>query len=143
MINVLDITIPIVSSAAMLVATGVNIDRAKDYLSLPLIEGWSVRMTPVTAGDVELLEWNITKRTSCPGVSSRVWNGEDGFYMVEPLRKTALPMNEEEQTYRIPTEIPRLAPEGDLQLSIKGHYDCDGEMFEYSLGPVELIVEAK
>ena len=133
-----------VGMAAGVVLTAWNgVDLVKVHISPPLIEGWSVRMTPVTAGDVELLEWNITKRTSCPGVSSRVWNGEDGFYMVEPMRKTALPMNEEEQTYRIPTEIPRLAPEGDLQLSIKGHYDCDGEMFEYSLGPVELIVEAK
>ena len=133
-----------VGMAAGVVLTAWNgVDLVKVHISQPVIEGWSVRMTPVTAGDVELLEWNITKRTSCHGVAGRVWNGEDGFYMVEPMRKTALPMNEEEQTYRIPTEIPRLAPEGDLQLSIKGHYDCDGEMFEYSLGPVELIVEAK
>lgn len=133
-----------VGMAFGLVLTAWNgLDLVKEHISKPLVEGWAVRMTPVTAGDVELLEWVIIKRTDCPGVTGRVWNGEDGFYMVEPLRKTALPMNEEKQTYRISTEIPSLAPAGYLQLTIKGHYDCGGDVTEYTLGPVELIVEAR
>ena len=118
-------------------------DMAKDLITPPLIEGYAERATPVTAGDTELVYWNIIKRTDCPGVAGRVWNGEDGFYMVEPLRKTALPMNVEQQEYRIPTEVPSLAPVGKLDLYIKGYYDCGGDRTEYTLGPVELIVEAK
>jgi hypothetical protein len=116
-------------------------DYVNSKITPPPIEGWATRVTPVTAGDTVLIYWNIIKLTDCPGASSRVWHGENSFYMVEPLRKTSFRVSHIETKYRISTEIPSLAPEGDLLFSIEGYYDCPDERIEYSIGPVELIVE--
>ena len=111
-----------------------------DKLAAPPIEGYASRVTPVVAGQAILAYWNIIKRTDCPGVQSRVWDGEGGFSMVEPLRKTTLKGNGIWTKYRIQTDIPSLAPVGGLDLYIKGYYDCGDGPIEFSLGPLELVV---
>lgn len=136
---------PLVIMAVVSVATASisGFEHIVDANTPPPIEGWAERLSSVQAGEVARIEWHITKRIDCPGVSGRVWKGEDNFYMVEPYRKTALPMMEGEITYRIQTEIPSLAPEGDLLLTIEGYYDCPNKRIEYSIGPVELTVVTK
>ncbi len=114
---------------------------AVKFTKLPAIEGTASRVSPVRAGDVVTLEWTILKRTDCPGSFSRAWSGEDGFRMVEPARGSALPRTIEAKVYRIPTEIPHMAPAGNLELFINGVYDCPSGAEHYSLGPVNLIVE--
>ena len=139
-----NLTLPILAVTSLFIGAYSSVDTAIDLNSPPAIEGWAIRVAPVVAGQNILVPWHIIKRTGCPGESSRVWNGEGGFYLVEASRKTALPMNEIETSYRIPTEVPMLAPEGDLLLRIDGYYDCpDRDRIEFSIGPVELKVENK
>lgn len=105
----------------------------------PLIEGVGIAPAEVHAGDTVLVEWDIVKRTDCPGYSSRVWSGESGFQLTEPVQASGLPVGS--ATYEIQTGIPRLAPEGPLSLEIVGHYDCEGrEPWHFRLGPVEMMV---
>ena len=114
----------------------------KDYSTPPGISGVGISHTEVRAGDKAVIEWTLTKEVDCPGTSSRVWRGEDGFYIVEPRTITALPMNPEPVVYSIETTIPALAPVGDLTLEVIGEYNC-GDILgarEFTLGPVHINV---
>ena len=127
------------SSIALTAWNGV--DYVSDAITPPVIEGWAERKAPVIAGETIRLEWHIIKRTECEGVVGLIWAGENGFRMSEPIRAASLPMTHVETAYRFSTKIPGLAPVGDLELFIKGWYDCPHGKEYYSLGPVELIVE--
>lgn len=141
MISLVNVSAPIVAALTMLATTYAGFDAAKELLTPPIIEGRATRVSPVMAGEKVLIEWYITKLTDCDGVAGRVWYGEAGFYVVEPLKQTTLPMNKSEMVYRIPTQIPILAPSGGLDLFIKGHYNCPNGLVYYTLGPVKLTVE--
>ena len=118
-----------------------GIDTAAKYTQEAAIEGYAVRSAPVHPGDTITLEWHIIKRVDCPGEFSRVWIGANGFRAVEAQRHSSIPVSSDEEIYRIPTEIPTLAPIGNLELYINGEYNCAGGVRYYSLGPVNLIVE--
>lgn len=128
-----------VASLGLAALTG--LDTARQWVAPMPIEGWAERKTPVMPGQVIRLEWHLTKHVDCPGYASRVWQGENGFYLTETQRATALPSSESEVTYRIPTLIPNLAPSGYLGLSIIGHFDCPEGKRYYTIGPVELHVK--
>jgi len=134
------ITTKIVALCSIGLAGASGVQTVRVLTSPPLIEGTGVYESPVSAGDTVMIDWTITKRTDCPGELSRVWHGENGFYMVEPLRKSALPTINSPVTYSIQTEIPTFAPVGNLQLSINGVYNCDNGPMPFSLGPVEIEV---
>lgn len=114
----------------------------REYSTPPGISGAGISHEDVRAGDETIIEWTLTKEVDCKGTSSRVWRGENGFYIVEPRKITALPMNEEPVVYSIETTIPELAPVGALTLEIVGEYDCGGVLGkrEFSLGPVHINV---
>lgn len=98
---------------------------------------------PLKAGDTTLVNWVLVKELDCPGVSSRVWRGENGFYFVEPLQVTGIPMNPEPISYHISTKIPDLAPAGRLNLEVVGTYNC-GDILgdrEFTLGPVSMTIQ--
>lgn len=108
-----------------------------------MISGYGEVLNPVKPGETVFVDWYINKDTSCPGYSSRVWTGGDHFYMVEPRTSTSLPESPILEHYSIPTKVPETAPEGTLNLEIKGEYDC-GDMFgksTFTLGPVIMVVE--
>lgn len=108
----------------------------------PAIEGSGAYDAPVTAGDTVLVQWTVTKRTACPGENHRVWFGENGFTMTEPVGPTTLPMTRDPTTYNIPTLIPEQAPQGDLELTIEGYFQCVGSpRVNWELGPVVFTVE--
>lgn len=105
------------------------------------IEGSAVGPDNVRAGSVAMVTWQIVKRIDCAGFNSRVWDGEDGFHITEALTPTGLPTSDSVRTYVIPTDIPQLAPNGDLSLTIKGFYDCPNARKEhFTLGPVKMNV---
>ena len=106
----------------------------------PLVTGWAIYESPVSAGGVVSIPWAISKRTTCPGLSSRAWAGENGFTLSEPMRATALPKGD--GVYQVQTAIPELAVNGPLSLSIVGFFDCPNEPRQhFTLGPVELTVD--
>ena len=118
-----------------------GIDTAAKYVQPMAVEGYAVRSGPVHPGETITLEWHIIKRVDCPGEFSRVWVGSNGFRVVEAERHSSIPMSEAETVYRIPTEIPTLAPVGNIELYIEGVYNCPDGPRHYSLGPVNLIVD--
>lgn len=126
------------ASAALAVASGVDTVR---YFVMPRhIEGIGAVSGPVTAGHDVLVDWVVTKRTDCPGVTSRVWYGQDGFQLTEPLQATSLPSGEAMQ-FSIQTKIPALAPPGELELHIVGAFECSGQQpAKFDLGPVYMQV---
>ena len=132
---------------ALLVVQGAStgytaIKTYKDFSTPPGISGVGVSHSAVRAGDDTVIEWTLTKEVDCPGTSSRVWRGKDGFYIVEPRTITALPINLEPVVYSIETTIPTLAPVGELTLEIIGQYNC-GDILgarEFTLGPVHINV---
>lgn len=130
-----------IASASIGLAAMSGVDTAVKYNQPPAIEGSAMRVSPVRAGDTITLAWRITKRTDCPGEFSRVWVGRNGFRLVEAQRSSSMPSSQDEQRYRIPTEIPSLSPVGNLELYINGEYNCPSGDLYYSLGPVNLIVE--
>ena len=135
-------TLAVVLAVASLgFATITGVETAVKYTQPPSIEGYASRSSPVRAGETIRLEWNILKRRDCPGGFSRVWEGENGFRLVEANRHSSMPRTKEYKRYRIPTEIPSLAPVGRLDLYINGEYNCPDGVQYYSLGPVNLIVE--
>jgi hypothetical protein len=92
------------------------------------------------AGDVVTLTWDIQKNVDCPGYSARVWDGESGFHMSEAVRPTSLPKGQ--GIYKIPTEIPAMAPVGILTLRIVGHFDCpSATRSHFVIGPVNLEIK--
>lgn len=114
----------------------------KDYSTPPGISGTGLPRGEVRAGDTTIIHWTLVKTTDCEGTASRVWRGEDGFYVVEPRKITALPTNPNPVDYSIETTIPELAPAGDLTLEIIGSYNCGDLLGErnFSLGPVHITV---
>ena len=134
-------------AATLLVVQGAStgyeaIKTYKNYSTSPAISGMGVVGDPVTAGTVTTVEWTLVKEVDCPGTSSRIWRGQDGFYVVESKTITALPLNPEPVVYSIETRIPFMAPAGDLTLEILGSYDCGGILGarEFTLGPVHINV---
>lgn len=112
-----------------------------DKMTPPAVEGSAVVAMPVRPGQTINVPWQITKRVSCNGVSGRVWDGEDGFSMTEPLRPTSLPAEDRPVTYNIQTTIPELAPAGALNLRVAGYFDCPGgNRIWWEIGPVQMVV---
>lgn len=112
-----------------------------DVVLPPMIEGYGDVTGEAVPGREVLVNWVITKRTECPGVTSRAWFGEGGFQLTEPLQATALPVGEN-MAYSIPTRVPGLAPAGDLELHIVGAFNCPGETpSRFDLGPVMMVVK--
>lgn len=108
----------------------------------PAIEGRGYYEEIVNPGETVLVTWELVKRTGCPGENHRVWVGENGFTMTESVGPTTLPMTEDFVTYSIPTQIPDQAPEGLLELTVVGYYQCIGSpRSNFELGPVEFTVE--
>ena len=130
---------PVVALVSVAAATVSVVSVVQEAAKAPPIVGYAEYSLPVRADEVAMLKWNITKNTDCEGVLGRVWQGEDGFYLSEVQRASGLP--EGDGTYFIPTEIPDGVPAGDLELSIKGFYQCDNNDPDYfTLGPVSLEV---
>lgn len=97
---------------------------------------------PVMPGETILLGWTIDKRLDCGGQNSRVWDGQDGFHLSEPLMAAGLGKTDGPKKFVIPTKVPRRAPPGALTLSIVGSYDCPGlKPIPFRLGPVNLTVK--
>ena len=130
-----------IAASSLALAALSGIDTAAKYTQPLAVEGYAVRAAPVHPGETISLEWHIIKRVDCPGEFSRVWVGANGFRVVEAERHSSIPMGEAETVYRIPTEVPTLAPVGNLELYIEGVYNCAAGVRYYSLGPVNLIVE--
>lgn len=109
------------------------------WLRPPIIEGRGAATGVVAPGQTATIDWTITKRTGCPGVTGRVWSQDDGYFLAEPLQPTALP--EGEGDYRIPTRVPDGVSPGRLELRIVGTFQCPGYAEQpFSLGPVILAV---
>jgi len=112
---------------------------ASDALLPPPIEGVGRYESPVRAGEAVLVEWDLVKRTDCPGFTSRVWDGERNYHLTEPAQRTTLPAHSIER--RIETKIPELVPVGELRLTIVGVYQCAGGRKQaFTLGPVSFEV---
>ena len=127
---------PVLAVSATLTALVTGADVATDILSPPIIEGSGSYDAPVVAGTTEIVDWFITKRTDCPGYSSRVWTGQNGFFLSEPVQATAIPIGVARE-YKIPTAFPSMAPAGKLDLMIKGHFECENQPRDhFTLGPV-------
>ena len=106
------------------------------------LEGRAVDLVPWIDGETITVPWQITKRVNCKGVSGRVWAGEKGFSMTEPLRPTSLPAIGKPVTHNIQTTIPELAPPGQLVLRVAGYFDCPGgDRLWWEIGPVTLQVQ--
>lgn len=101
----------------------------------PPIEGVGRYDAPVKPGELVLVDWQIVKRTECPGETSRAWSGERRFRLTEPQQETALPAGN--LNPMIQTRIPELAPPGRLELRIVGYFRCEGySRQDFDLGPV-------
>jgi len=128
------------TSVAFFAASMSGVELASELLSEPLIEGYGTYDKTVRAGETIDIEWVITKRTDCSGVSGRVWRGQHGFYMAEAMRPTGLKSGEE-MRITIPTTVPEQAPIGELQLQVKGFYNCTLNRHDwFLLSPVLLVV---
>lgn len=128
------------ASALGIQAVYTGVDTAYTLMKPPVIEGIADVPAYVTPGEHVLVRWTINKRTVCPGYASRVWQGNAGFHLSEPVQATSIPKGE--GVYDIPTGIPNLIPEGAATLTIRGHFDCPGQPPEYfTLGPVQLNVK--
>ena len=133
--------------AAATVVAGVNVTQdgaglLVGALSPAPIEGGGVGPDRVVAGGTYLIDWSLIKRTACSGDNSRVWSGDGGFMLSEESKPTSLPSDGEWHSYQIQTEIPSLAPAGDLALSVVGWYQCPGaDRQHFTLGPVIMRVE--
>lgn len=131
---------PVALFGAALVWGGFNVAAdLREANTPPAISGSAVYSEPVRAGETVLIPWTITKRVDCPGASSRVWNGRDGFQLSETQQSASLPVGED-MRFNIQTLIPTLSPSGPLTLEIIGYYECDGERRPFTLGPVLLEV---
>lgn len=127
---------------ARAVFTGAEV--VHDAVAAPPIEAKAYAPKIVEAGETAMIRWDIVKRTECPGKNSRVWNGENGFHLVETRGATTLPATDHMRTYRISTKVPSYAPPGQLSLTIEGHYRCPaGDVEYFTLGPVQMEVREK
>lgn len=110
-------------------------DTAYSAIKPPAIEGKAVVRDPAVIGELVTVTWDVIKRTDCPGKSSRVWSGPDGYSLTEIQQATTLPVGA--GTYKVPTRVPSTAPEGKLELNISGFTECPGKPVEYwTLTPV-------
>lgn len=134
--------IPLAIAAISLSTFGVSAVKVPlEKMTPPAIEGSAVVVEPVRPGQVITVPWQITKRVNCKGVSGRVWAGEKGFSMTEPLRPTSLPAIGKPVTHNIQTQIPELAPAGPLVLKVAGYFDCPGNTrLWWEIGPVTMVV---
>ena len=134
--------IPLAIAAISLSTFGVSAVKVPlDRMTPPAIEGSAVVVSPVRPGQVITVPWLITKRVQCQGVSGRVWSGEKGFSMTEPLRPSSLPALGRPVTHNIQTQIPELAPAGTLVLKVAGYFDCPGNTrLWWEIGPVTMVV---
>lgn len=119
---------------------GVKVYR--DFSTSPGISGAGLPHGNIRAGETTIIHWTLIKETDCEGTTSRVWRGENGFYVVEPRKIAALPTNPQPVEYAIETTIPVLAPVGDLTLEVIGSYNCGDLLGErnFTLGPVHITV---
>jgi hypothetical protein len=125
-------------AAGFLAAAGAL--EVADIALPPPISGGASYSEPVVPGEIVLVPWAITKRTECPGETSRVWDGQGNFHLTEPKQATALPAGT--ITPNIQTKVPEMAPAGGLQLRIVGFFQCEGERRQdFALGPVTFTVE--
>jgi hypothetical protein len=108
----------------------------------PIIGEGHVKIA-VVAGDTHMVYWKIHKKQKCLGENSRVWSGQEGFYLSEPYRSNGLPKTTDIRHYVIPTEIPAQAPEGALEMRIEGYVDCGKGDVGFTLGPVIMEVVRK
>lgn len=109
----------------------------------PPIEGFAKYNDDVHAGEVIVLDWQITKRVDCVGSSMRVWDGERGYSLREPIRVTTIPKSSDFSSYPVLTLIPETAPNGWLRMRIDGVYDCPERRMPFSIGPVIFKVSDK
>lgn len=117
------------------------IDLAIRSNPIPAIEGEGFAPDTVVAGDTEIIKWRIVKRTTCRGTNQRLWLGDDGFRLSEPLGETTLPATGGWREYNIATKIPDVLPDGRIELWIIGSYECPRRDTErFSLGPVVMNV---
>ena len=129
------------AALSVLVAANQAITTTHEIQRGPLIEGVGYVDESVLPGANILVHWTITKRTECPGETSRVWSGESGFQLTEPIQVTALPKGDAMQ-FDIQTKVPDLAPAGKLDLRVVGSFECPGMAVEtFSLGPIAMEVE--
>jgi hypothetical protein len=130
------IILPILAFGATFSALATGVDVTKDLLAPAQIEGAGFYNQTTVPGETIVVEWIITKRTDCPGYSSRVWSGADGFFLSEHVQATAIPVSTR-RAYKIPTTLPSMAPAGKLDLMIKGHFECENQPRDhFTLGPV-------
>lgn len=134
--------IPLAIAAISISTFGVSAVKVPlEKMTPPAVEGSAVVSEPVRPGQVITVPWLITKRVQCPGVSGRVWSGEKGFSMTEPLRPSSLPALGRPVTHNIQTQIPELAPAGPLVLNVAGYFDCPGNTrLWWEIGPVTMVV---
>jgi hypothetical protein len=114
----------------------------EDYFSLPPIEGVGYYDQTVRPGETINVKWVITKRTPCNGVSSRVWEGQDSFSMVEASRPTVIPVGTNMIRY-VSTVVPAGTPAGEVKLKVQGYYKCGNAKHAekwFMLGPVVMVV---
>lgn len=131
-----------ISAAASLALAAYQGNETVNYvMNANMITGTGVYSgDPLRPGEYGIVDWALVKRTDCPGWNTRIWRGENGFYVVEPKMPTTLPKSEEPKSYAIETKIPELAPPGVLKLSIVGQYECETSVHNFTLGPVEIPV---
>jgi len=131
---------PVFAGVALLAAFTSSVETVNELTTPSIIEGAGVVAGPVQAGGVTLVTWSITKRTDCPGLTSRVWHGEGGFQLTEQAQVTALVASEVPREYEIQTYIPELAPAGELMLEVTGYFDCGDGKKPFTIGPVVMDV---
>lgn len=133
------------SAIGSLIMAGVQGAETVRYVMTDgMITGTGTVTGAVVAGETVPVQWVLHKRTDCAGTNARVWNGEGGFHMVEPVGPTALPKTDKPRGYTVPTGIPSAAPIGPLSLTIRGQYNCpDLNPHDFTLGPVLMEVVGK
>lgn len=142
--NFLTALAPFAGSSIMLMGVMSAVDTYNALTApAPIVGNGAYVGPPVHPGGRVIVNWTLHKRMDCHGQDSRHWRGENGFYLRGPSGETGLPQTDEPQHYSIPTDIPREAPPGALQLEIIGQYECPEGTYRFSLGPVLFEVEGE
>lgn len=130
-----------VLSLSMLGFTGVS--AIVQFTSVDRVTGTAEWSAPVVPGETVMLQWQFHKRGECIGTNGRIWEGADGFFLAEPAKQNALPESAVPIQPIIPTEIPRIAPDGPLTMWIVGFCELsNGRHEEFRLGPVKFTVRS-
>lgn len=133
-------TLLAIAALASISLQGVDVAKVflKDIIPPP-IEGVGSARGVGQSGKEILVDWIITKRTDCKGVSGRSWHTDSGFRLDEPLTVTTLPQSLEPIAYHISTKIPHDIEGDSVYLSIVGWYECGTEGRDFfELGPVKI-----